>query len=73
MKRALANPKTDEVMTVPTLAEFLHCDPSTIYRLLKKKQIPAFKIGSDYRFFRPAIDEWIARQYDTNSLVTRRR
>jgi excisionase family DNA binding protein len=43
----------DEITTVPTLAEFFRCNQSTIYRLLKRKQIPAFKIGSDWRFRRP--------------------
>jgi excisionase family DNA binding protein len=71
-----ANPApnpSDEIMTVLTLAEFLRCNQSTIYRLLKRKQIPAFKLRSDWRFSRSAIDEWIARQYKTNSPVTKRR
>jgi excisionase family DNA binding protein len=76
MKRinALAKPApapAGEIMTVPTLAEFLRCNQSTIYRLLKKKQIPAFNLGSDWRFFRSDIDEWIARQYGTNPPVTK--
>jgi excisionase family DNA binding protein len=41
--RALA----DEIMvTIPTFALHLQCHKSTLYRLLKKKQIPAFKIGT---------------------------
>ena len=49
----------DEIMTVPTLAEFLHCHQSTIYRLLKNKKIPAFKIGSDWRFIKASIIGWM--------------
>jgi excisionase family DNA binding protein len=67
MKRVSATRKTEEIMTISSLALYLHCSHSFIYRLLKKKQIPAFKIGSDWRFFRAAIDEWIARQYDTTN------
>jgi excisionase family DNA binding protein len=67
MKRALANHKTDETMTVWTVALYLHCHTGTIYRLLKERKIPAFKIGSDWRFFRSAIDEWIARQYESTN------
>jgi len=72
MKGTSANHKTEEIMTVSSLVEFLHCDPSTIYRLLKKKQVPALKIGSDWRFFRSDIDEWIATLYVINPPVTRR-
>jgi excisionase family DNA binding protein len=32
--------------------------PSTIYRLLKRKRIPAFKVGSDWRFDRGGIERW---------------
>jgi excisionase family DNA binding protein len=68
MKRALANHETDdEIMTVPTLADYLRCSQSMIYRLLKKRKIPALRLGSDWRFLRSDIDEWIATQYDTTS------
>jgi len=53
---------SDEIFTVSTLARYLHCHPRTVNRLLKNKKIPgAFKLGSDWRFQRSAIDEWIAR------------
>jgi excisionase family DNA binding protein len=78
MKRTSAPAKpapalADEIMTVPTLAEFLHCHTFTIYRLLKKKQIPAFRFGSDWRFFRSDIDQWIAQHEITILPVTRGR
>jgi len=46
------------VLTVPQLAEYLGCHPSTIYRLVKRRQIPFFKIGADYRFNLEAINKW---------------
>jgi excisionase family DNA binding protein len=46
------------ILTVETVAEYLRVHRSTIYRLLKKKQLPAFKIGSDWRFNRESIDRW---------------
>ena len=49
----------DPILTVPMLAEYLLCHPSTIYRLLKNKQIPGFRIGSDWRFRRSVIDQWL--------------
>jgi len=43
------------------LAKYLRCHPSTIYRLLKRKEIPAFKIGSDWRFQKPVIENWLKK------------
>jgi excisionase family DNA binding protein len=47
-----------KVITVGELSEYLRVHRSTIYRLLKKGQLPAFKIGSDWRFNVEAIDQW---------------
>jgi excisionase family DNA binding protein len=49
-----------EIMTLLQVADFLGCHKGTIYRLLERKQIPAFRMGRDYRFRRPDIDKWIA-------------
>jgi excisionase family DNA binding protein len=51
----------NEIWTVSMLARYLRCHPSTIYRLLKRGQIPAFKIGSDWRFQKSVIDRWLKR------------
>lgn len=48
----------NEVMTLEEVAEHLRCHPSTIYRLLKKGAIPAFKLGSDWRFNKDSIEAW---------------
>ena len=48
----------DKVMTVTEVADYLHVHPSTIYRLLRKQEIPAFRVGSDWRFNRESIDDW---------------
>jgi excisionase family DNA binding protein len=46
------------IMTVRELADYLRVHPSTIYRLLRERKLPAFKVGSDWRFSREAIDHW---------------
>jgi excisionase family DNA binding protein len=50
------------VLRLEDVAEFLHVHPSTIYRLLKKRQIPAFKVGSDWRFNQDSIERWVKEQ-----------
>ncbi|MGA2409508.1 MAG: helix-turn-helix domain-containing protein [Candidatus Binataceae bacterium] len=46
------------VLTLEEVAGYLRVHPSTIYRLLKKKKLPAFKVGSDWRFNLESIDRW---------------
>jgi excisionase family DNA binding protein len=47
-----------QILTVQSVAEYLRVHPATIYRLLKRKELPAFKIGRDWRFRRKSIDHW---------------
>ena len=54
--------KYPEILTVPQLAEYLQCDKSTIYRLIKGGKIPAFKVGSNWRFKRDMIQEWLEQR-----------
>jgi excisionase family DNA binding protein len=51
--------QTSAVMTVDELAAYLRVHPSTVYKLLKRKGLPGFRVGSDWRFSVPIIDEWI--------------
>ena len=52
--------RQSKVMTVEEVSEYLHVHPSTIYRLIKRRKIPAFRIGSDWRFNIETIDKWRA-------------
>jgi len=49
----------NKVLTLEELAGYLRVHPSTIYRLLRKNQLPAFKVGSDWRFNLDSVDRWI--------------
>jgi excisionase family DNA binding protein len=56
----LYDTKTDRarILTLENVAQYLRVHPSTIYRLLKKRQLPAFKVGRDWRFNLESIDRW---------------
>ncbi|HKN00969.1 MAG TPA: helix-turn-helix domain-containing protein [Candidatus Binataceae bacterium] len=47
------------IMTTAEVAQYLRIHPSTVYKLLRQRQIPTFKIGSDYRFNRDVIEKWM--------------
>jgi len=49
-------------MTLREVSAYLHVHPATIYRLLKKGKIPAFHMGSDWRFNIEDIDRWRLQQ-----------
>jgi excisionase family DNA binding protein len=49
---------TQRVMTVQDVSAYLRVHPSTVYRLLKRNELPAFRVGSDWRFNVEAIDRW---------------
>lgn len=46
-------------MTVKELADYLRLDRMTIYKMLKLNELPASRIGHQWRFFRADIDKWI--------------
>ncbi len=48
----------NNVMKVEEVAQYLKVRP--LYKLLKAHKIPAFRIGSDWRFNREHIDAWMA-------------
>ncbi len=50
------------ILTVGELADYLRVHPSTIYRLLERKEIPGFRVGGDWRFSRDQINQWRAER-----------
>ena len=55
-----ATSSIDTFFTVGELAEFLKVHHTTVYRLVKRQDLPAFKVGSDWRFSKKAIEKWLA-------------
>ena len=62
-----------KVLTVRDVSTYLRVHPSTIYRMLKRNQLPAFRVGSDWRFTVEAIDHWLASVAPGAPLRTRTR
>ena len=50
-----------EIMTVDEVAEYLKLSKITIYKLAKKGELPAFRIGNSWRFHRAKIEELIKK------------
>jgi len=46
-------------MTSTEVRHYLRVNQGTLYKLIRRGHIPAFKIGGDYRFQRDAIEKLV--------------
>jgi excisionase family DNA binding protein len=49
-----------QVMTSVEAADYLKMHVKTVCRLAKEGKIPARKVGSEWRFLRSVLDNWLA-------------
>jgi len=49
----------EDILTIPEVAELLRVAEKTVYTLAQRGEIPAFKVGGQWRFSRGAILSWI--------------
>jgi excisionase family DNA binding protein len=48
-----------ELMTAEETCRYLKITQRTLYRYLRNRQIPAFKLGKEWRFVRSDLEQWI--------------
>jgi len=48
-----------EIMTAKEVAAYLKLHPLTVHKYARAGKIPAFKIGSDWRFHKKHLERWI--------------
>ena len=46
-------------LTMKEAAEYLKMGRSTIYKLLREGNLPAHKVGREWRFDAAELDEWV--------------
>ena len=51
----------ENLLTTEQVAEYLKIDKFTLYRLVTQGKVPAFKVGSQWRFKRKLIDAWLQK------------
>ncbi|HXF06476.1 MAG TPA: helix-turn-helix domain-containing protein [Blastocatellia bacterium] len=61
------------VFTLKEVAEYLNVHPDSVRRYAKRGELPAFKIGTDWRFNKESIDQWRKAQEEKNRLQARQR
>lgn len=55
-----------EIMTAQEVADYLNIHPLTVHKYARQGKIPAFKIGTDWRFHRKYIEKWIQEKLEYN-------
>ncbi|HET7618692.1 MAG TPA: helix-turn-helix domain-containing protein [Vicinamibacterales bacterium] len=49
-------------LTTEEVLSYLNVTPRTIYRLIRSGELPALRIGRQWRFRRGDLDAWLERQ-----------
>jgi excisionase family DNA binding protein len=54
--------ETLRLLTLPQAAALLHVSVRTLHRMIHKQELPAFKVGGQWRLRESQLTEWIERQ-----------
>jgi len=55
-----------EIMTAKEVAQYLSIHPLTVHKYARAGKIPAFKIGTDWRFQKKSLEKWIQAKLVSN-------
>jgi len=53
---------TNKWLTLDELAKYLKLSRTKLYKMAQEAKIPASKIGSQWRFNRQEVDDWVTSQ-----------
>ena len=51
-----------DILTIRQLAEYLMVSEKTVYRMLDRNELPAVRVGSQWRFRKQDIDGWLTEE-----------
>lgn len=54
-------PPVEKLMTLEEVADFLRLSKDTVYRMASGGKLPASKVGSQWRFRREDVDQWLEK------------
>ena len=53
------NQHEDRLLSVEEIAAYLGLNPGTVYKWIKRKAMPARKLGSLWKFRKEEVDQWV--------------
>ena len=54
------------LLTLPEAAELLHVSTRTLQRMIRRKDLPAFKVGGQWRVRESQLTRWIQGREDSS-------
>jgi nitrogen PTS system EIIA component len=51
-----------DILTIRQLAEYLMVSEKTVYRMLDRNELPAMRVGAQWRFRKQDIDTWLTEE-----------
>ena len=60
-------PQRTQIMTLKEIAKYLGVHSMTVYRLLKEKKLPGFKVGGQWRTKKEVLDGYLLKEIDKSS------
>lgn len=65
-------PGNEEVLTVKEASGYLKISEKTLYRFIREQNIPAFKLGREWRFKKSLLDKWMEKRINQRQKETRK-
>jgi excisionase family DNA binding protein len=56
----------EKLLSTEQVARYLGVDKFTIYRLVTRKKILAFRVGNQWRFKKTLVDAWLMKNSNVN-------
>jgi len=60
-------PQRTQIMTLKEVAKYLGVHSMTVYRLLKEKKLPGFKVGGQWRTKKEVLDNYLLKEIGGNA------
>lgn len=67
-KQSDKRPNRTQIMTLKEISKYLGVHEMTVYRLLKTKKLPGFKIGGQWRTKKEVLDQWLLKDLEGKNL-----
>jgi excisionase family DNA binding protein len=59
------------LLTLPEAAQLLHVSIRTVHRMIHKNDLPAFKVGGQWRLRESQLVQWIQRRVESASVTVK--
>ncbi len=66
-------PQRTQIMTLKEVAKYLGVHSMTVYRLLKEKKLPGFKVGGQWRTKKEVLDNYLLRDMEKGTSESKKK